>query len=155
VVDRVVTGGKNFGGRLGDGDRARIRYRLDTITPVPIPPKPPVVDPPTLPPSTQPPVVEPPPTQPPMPKPKPDLVVTALTFSSITVKNQGGGDAGPFRADAGGGTLDFTGLAAGAEETRKVSLRCQDAHTATVDVGDQVDESDETNNTRGSDPVIC
>lgn len=154
IVERLVTGGKIHGGRLGDGDRAQVRYRLDTLTPTPIPPRPPVVTPPVVTPPTLPPVVDPGPSTPP-PAPKPDLVITAFRFNSITVQNQGPGDAGPFRVDAGGVPLDFTGLAAGETETRKVSLRCQDTHTATVDVLGQVDETDESNNTRVSDVVIC
>lgn len=40
-LERVVTGGNRHGGRRGDGGEARVRFRLDTITPVPIPRVPP------------------------------------------------------------------------------------------------------------------
>jgi hypothetical protein len=154
TVQRVVTGGKRYGGRVGDGDKARLRYRLDTITPTPIlslppivpevPTPPPVVDPPAPPPTTTP------------PGPKPDLTVTAFTFSSVTVRNQGEADSGPFRVNAGGVIEMFDGLAAGASETRSLKgLRCQDTYTAAVDDLNMVDESDETNNTRESGFVIC
>lgn len=85
--------------------------------------------------------------------PLPDLIVSELTGSSITVKNQGGGAAGPFKAtitdsQAQKLTFSFDGLAAGASSTQQFS--CGDllrSRTAAADSDAQVPESDETNNT--------
>jgi hypothetical protein len=140
VVQRVTRGGKRFGGRLGDGEEAEITYRIETITPKLIE------------------AVEPPP--PPPPGPKPDLVITGFQLGQVTVRNQGLGAAGPFRV-----TMDdtisarhesFAGLAPGAAETRTIDppLQCQ-GWTAFVDDMNQVAETDETNNTRHLDEVIC
>jgi len=85
--------------------------------------------------------------------PPPDLVISQLADSSITVKNQGAGAAGPFRATITDSqrqvlTFSFDGLAAGATATQQFScdalLR---SRTATVDADGQVAEADETNNT--------
>jgi len=84
--------------------------------------------------------------------PPPDLVVSDLTGSSITVKNQGGGAAGPFRATITDSqsqvlTFSFDGLAAGATATQQFD--CGDllrSRKAVVDSDRQVAESDETNN---------
>ena len=85
--------------------------------------------------------------------PPPDLVVSELTSSSITVKNQGAGGAGPFKATITDSqsqvlTFSFDGLAAGATATQQ--FNCGDllrSRTALVDSDRQVAESDETNNT--------
>jgi hypothetical protein len=140
VVRRRTRGGNTYGGRLGDGDEAEITYRIETITPELIK------------------AVEPPP--PPPPGPKPDLIITEFQLNEVTVKNQGLGAAGPFRV-----TMDdtisarhesFAGLAPGASETRTVSpqLGCH-GWTSFVDDLNQVAETDETNNTRPLDPVVC
>jgi CARDB protein/PLAT/LH2 domain-containing protein len=138
-LQRTTTGGGRLGGRLHDGDEATITYRLETVTPELIR------------------VVKPPP--PPPPGPKPDLIVTILYLNSVTVRNQGAGAAGPFRLTMENGVFathqSFTGLAPGASETRTLSLSCAGAWTATVDDLEQVAETDETNNTRGQEPVIC
>jgi hypothetical protein len=84
--------------------------------------------------------------------PPPDLVISELTESSIAVKNQGAGGAGPFKAtivDSQRQTLtfNFDGLAAGASATRQFS--CGDllrSRSATVDSDGRVAESVETNN---------
>jgi CARDB protein len=82
----------------------------------------------------------------------PDLVVTELTPSSITVRNAGTGAAGPFKATIVDSqpqtvTLSFAGLAAGASATQSYScgalLR---QRVATVDSDAQVAESNEANN---------
>lgn len=83
----------------------------------------------------------------------PDLVVSEITPSSITVKNQGAGAAGPFKAtitDSQAQALPFSfeGLAPGATATQQ--FNCGDllrSRTALVDSESQVAESDETNNT--------
>jgi hypothetical protein len=50
----------------------------------------------------------------------------------------------------------FSGLAPGASETRPFSsLDCYQPWYATVDDLQQVDETDETNNTRGLGDVVC
>jgi hypothetical protein len=138
-LQRTTAGGGALGGRLDDGDEATIIYRLETIEPKPIT------------------VVAPPP--PPPPGPKPDLIVTELTINWVTVKNQGLGAAGPFRVTTSSTTFatheSFTGLAPGASETRNRSLNCNAAWTAVVDDLEQVDETDETNNTRGQEPTFC
>jgi subtilase family serine protease len=46
----------------------------------------------------------------------------------------------------GVGNFAFSGLAAGASETRTYSVACEAVHEATADSHSQVDESDETNN---------
>lgn len=85
--------------------------------------------------------------------PPPDLVISELTGSSITVKNQGGGGAGAFRATITDSqnqalTFSFDGLAAGATATAQ--FNCGDllrTRSAVVDSDRQVAESDEANNT--------
>ena len=125
VVQRRTTGGSTLGGRLGDGDKASVVYRLDTLTPVAPPPPPPVV-------VEQPPAEKPPP--PPPPAPKPDLVISDMDFNTtdlyyFTVRNQGAAAAGPFSVDVPGyGTFAFSGLAAGASATRTYDTTC---HTGT------------------------
>ncbi len=167
TLERTVVGGNRYGGRRGDGDRAQVRYRLDTITPTvpapkppittrpPITTQPPVVQPPTDPPTAEPPAQDPPTNEDP-PAAKPDLVITEFTFAKLTVDNIGAGDAGAFRVNAGGLTETFAGLAAGASQTRSLrGLKCGDTHTAMVDDLNQVDESNEGNNSRQSAFVIC
>ncbi len=82
TVVQFPTGGSQLGGRLGDGDRAKLRFRLETIKPDPIPPAPPKAADPKAPPET------PPSTG------KPDLVITEFFPGTITVKNQGAGAGG-------------------------------------------------------------
>ncbi len=69
-IDRSATGGSTLGGRLGDGDKATLRYRLQTLTPVPAPL-------PTVGPVGQLPVSQ----DPPPPAPKPDLVISELDYN--------------------------------------------------------------------------
>jgi hypothetical protein len=138
---RRTRGGNTFGGRLGDGDEAEITYQIETITPELIK------------------AVEPPP--PPPPGPKPDLIITDFYLDHVTVKNQGLGAAGPFRvttaATVSARHESFAGLAPGASETRKIDppLDCYQSWNALVDDLNQVDETDETNNTRPATPSIC
>ena len=90
---------------------------------------------------------------------KPDLVVSAFTAGSVTVRNQGLGNAGPFRLRASGAgreqVVTFDGLAGGQTVTRELGLSCEFAYTAEADDLQQVEETDETNNSRPSQPVIC
>jgi subtilase family serine protease len=75
----------------------------------------------------------------------------------VTVKNQGTDAAGPFNVTmTGEGTVRFTdGLAAGASEMRAIpSPDCYSPHHAVADSGNEVIESDETNNTKDI-MVIC
>jgi hypothetical protein len=137
----TTKGGNQYGGRRGDGGEASIAYRIETIKPEPMPGNPP----------PPPPVVK---------EGQPDLVITAFDFSAVTVVNKGKGRAGPFRLRAGNGSredaISFTGLAPGASETRPFTqLTCEGVYEATVDDQRQVDESDETNNTKTSQPVLC
>jgi hypothetical protein len=131
-------GGKN-GGRVGyeHGDKARVRYCLETVTP-----EPPPVEPPA--PGSQPVARQAPPA-------RPDLIISELTPNLVTVENLGAGDAGPFRLTAFNGdgehTESFTGLAAGASATRPLSgISGCEAIEATVDDLEQVEESNEFNN---------
>ena len=146
-LERETTGGGLLGGRLDDGGEARVRYRLETITPEPIriaPPPPPT------------------PTPPPPPPPPPDLVVTAFTLGSVTVANLGPGPAGPFRVRAGNALTQRSsnpspGSAPGQSETRALSppLTCTATHIAIVDDLEQVAETNEVNNVRDVEPAIC
>lgn len=96
-------------------------------------------------------------TPPPPPPPPPaDLVVSALTASTLTVTNQGAGPASASKAsvtDEQGSsvTVDVAALAAGASQT--VGYDCANIgtlRTAAADSQGTVTESDETNNTRSA-----
>ena len=134
-----TSGGSRHGGRLGDGDEATITYRLETIAPETFRQQ------------------EPPP--PPPQALRPDLVITSLFFSSVTVMNRGSAVAGPFRLRVGDETTarfeSFTGLAPGESATRALALRCDKSHVGLVDDLSQVVESDEANNTGRSGFVVC
>jgi hypothetical protein len=86
----------------------------------------------------------------------PDLVITAFDTSSITVKNQGSGAAGPFSISATSyPPMTSAGLAPGASQTFSSGHGCTfGPHHAVVDALDQVMESNENNNTADID-VIC
>jgi hypothetical protein len=153
VVRRRATGGSLLSGRIGDGDRASVTYTIETLTPRPAPPAPPPPPPPPPPP-------QPPP--PPPPTPKPDLVITAMGYAEpvkyfFTVTNQGAGAAGPFTVDIPGeGSFPIAGLAAGASVTRTFRTACKVAtQQAIADSLAQVDETDETNNTRSYAETVC
>ena len=80
--------------------------------------------------------------------------MSELTNSSITVKNQGGGGTGPFKATITDSqrnvlTFDFDGLAAGATATKQFDCQALPlrSRTALADSAAQVAETDETNNT--------
>jgi CARDB/PLAT/LH2 domain len=147
VVEQTIRGGERYSGRIGkDGDDAILRYRIDTLDLVAPPPIPKPPDPPPPPPPDQP------------PPPKPDLVITALNQLNYTVKNQGGGAAGRFFVTlVGVASHEFTGLAAGASETRSYNNRQCEGGTseAQADSTKIVDESDETNNVFKAEPVFC
>ena len=137
----TTKGGERLGGRLGtDGDDAWIAYSVETLTPELIGTSGPVA------------------LRLPPPAPA-DLVITALDFGSVTVKNQGAGPAGAFRVRVEGAngedTPTFSGLAAGASETRELRGTACEFVQATVDDLGQVEESDETNNQAVSGEVIC
>ncbi len=143
VVQEATKGGGKFGGRVDDGDEARIEYSLETYTPELITPQ----------------QAPPPPPPPPPPAERPDLVVTAFSAGGVTVTNQGRGAAGPFRLRASNPSsaqfLTFAGLAPGASESRTLSLGCSSNYVAEVDDLNQVVEANETNNTKDSEPIIC
>jgi hypothetical protein len=87
----------------------------------------------------------------------PDLVISSLTPSSVTVSNVGNAPAGAFAVtvDVPGGTFTFSGLAAGASQTRTWSTCVEGQITAVADSGGQVAESNEGNNSRSAPGVIC
>jgi hypothetical protein len=147
VVEQTIRGGERYSGRIGkDGDDAILRYRIDTLDLVAPPPLPRPPDPPPPPPPDKP------------PPPKPDLIITALGQLEYTVKNQGGGAAGPFDVTLVGVTSHhFDGLAAGASETRSYNNRpCEGGTTeARADSNYTVDESDETNNILRVESRVC
>ncbi len=158
TVSRTLVGGDRHKGRLSmeNGDRARLTYRLSTITVRP--PRPPVPTPP--PPDPTPPPPPPPPTPtPPPPTGAPDLVITALGINQVTVKNQGTAAAGAFNvAVPGGGVIRINGLAAGASASSGYTTgTCfLTDYRATADSSNEVVESDETNNVSGlTVTLIC
>ncbi len=121
-----------------------MRYRVDTWDPVP-------------PPSTRPVVIGPGPAPPPPPPAKPDLVVTELGLTSTTVKNQGAGAAGPFTLTVGTlAPFRLDGLAPGATATVTYTSFCTSGlgGPARVDSGNEVVETDETNNER-TETFVC
>jgi len=154
TVQRHVVGGSWLRGRLPlqDGDRAALTYRLTSfaVTPPPPPGSPPANPPPPPPPTNPPP--PPAPTDPP-PGPKPDLIITYFASNQVTVKNQGAGAAGPFTVTVTGrGTARFAdGLAPGQQLTKDYpnpNMCDSNPYHAQADSGQEVAESDETNNTR-------
>lgn len=87
----------------------------------------------------------------------PDLVIASLGPNSVTVSNVGAAPAGPFTVsvDVPGGNFAFSGLAAGASQTRSWSTCTEGQITAVADGGGQVAESNEGNNSRSAPGVIC
>jgi subtilase family serine protease len=80
-------------------------------------------------------------------QPLPDLVVSSLTGTSVTVTNVGGGAAGAFVIRVvPGGTFTVGGLAPGGSTTRTFSC-VEGAISAVADSGAQVAEASEGNNT--------
>ena len=153
-VNTRATGESVLSGRLGDGDKASITYTIDTLTPTPAPP-PPTPTPTPLPPPT---TTTPPP---PPPAPKPDLVISAMGYDDtnkyyFTVTNQGPGSAGAFTVNVPGtGSFAISGLAPGASATRTIRTACMATTDQVIaDSGGQVDETDESNNTR-SQQWVC
>jgi len=149
-VQQLVRGGALLAGRLamGNGDSAQLTYRLTTLAVTPPPPPPP----------------GPGPTPPPTPGPPtpggPDLMISSFTGTDFTIKNQGPTNAGPFRvrlssSPTGDTSYDFTGLAAGATETRSYSRPCEEARDVYADALNQVGESEETNNTAHYENSFC
>jgi hypothetical protein len=129
VPDTTVTGGGKLSGRLNKGgDKARITYRLSTLeTKLPTPPVPPN---------------------------PPDLTITEVNASQVTVKNIGTGAAGPFIVKVGASLyIPFGGLAAGAAQTYVYGAGCGGG-TATADPDNLVGESNEANNSLTTE-VIC
>jgi subtilase family serine protease len=86
-------------------------------------------------------------------------VITALAINEVTVKNQGTAAAGAFTVSVpGGGIVRIAGLAAGASVTSAYTTgNCNlSDYRATVDPGNAVTESDETNNVSGlTVTLIC
>ena len=155
-VNTFALGGSKYSGRLGDGDKARINYTIDTLTPTPAANPDPVVQDPD-------PKPKPKPDNPPPPQPKPDLVITELGYNDASqyhfvVKNQGNAAAGAFSVQVTGETTySFpSGLAAGASATRTFRTQCR-VYTweAIADSLSQVPESDENNNRRSYTNDAC
>lgn len=152
-----ATGGSFLSGRLGDGDKASITYLIETLTPTAAPFRPP----PGAAPEPRP--IEPTPPPPPPPAaPKPDLVISAMDYSAsdayyFTVTNQGAGAAGAFTVNVPGeGSFAIPGLAPGASATRTFRMACKVAtEQAIADSLGQVDESNESNNTRSYTETVC
>lgn len=147
VIETPVTGGDLLGGRLGiGGDRARVRYSIDTLDPV-VPR--PVLDPGPLAP------IEPTPPAPPQPPaPRADLAISAFGLETVTVLNQGAGAAGPFNVRVGTTTIRIAGLGPGQSDTRAYGSGCGATLTARADADAEVVESDETNNDR-TELFVC
>ncbi|MDO9353230.1 MAG: C25 family cysteine peptidase [Solirubrobacteraceae bacterium] len=99
------------------------------------------------------PSITPTPTPAPTPAPLPDLVVSGMTSSTVTVKNQGKGPSAPFKVKVTNTTqetllVDFAGLEAGASATGQyscASIGGRGFH-ADADPTGAVAETDETNN---------
>lgn len=148
-----LVGGKQFGGRLNrGGDFTKLTYTVDTVNPVLWTPPRPIPDVQHLPDLEVTP--DPKPTTPTPTTPetgKPDLVVTELEQQTVTVKNQG-------TATAPASTLRVSpsknvaipALAPGQSITRVWNDgSCPDGTwTATADFLGQVDESNESNNSK-------
>ena len=132
-VDLIGTGFPARDPKFGDGSGAVRRFNDEVscsrwIEPPPSPPSP-----------------TPPPPSP--PTGKPDLVISNFTLREFTVRNQGAAPASAFTVTlAEVGDFAFSGLAAGASQTRTYSLACEATHQATADSRSKVDETDETNN---------
>ncbi len=140
-VVRTSSGGKALGGRLGyGGDDAAVTFSLETLVPE---------------------LINAPETV--FRQVPPDLVITALNAvdRTVTVMNVGGSAAGPFRlrseSERAEDTQLFAGLAAGASETRQLhGVPICEEFVAVVDDLEQVDESNENNNTASTDEaVVC
>ena len=88
-------------------------------------------------------------------QPAPDLVVTELTATSLTVTNVGDAPAGRFVVSVGGTAFTVEdGLAPGA--SARLDFKCrQGSLTAAADSTDRIEESDETNNARTAGPFDC
>jgi subtilase family serine protease len=89
--------------------------------------------------------------------PKPDLIITVLTRSSVTVMNQGDADAGPFEIRVTGlqATLKVASLAAGASVRLDFGACLDGTFTATADSSKTVDESNENNNSATENNLSC
>ena len=152
TVRHTVTGAAHLRGRLPleNGDKARLTYRLTSFAvnppPPPVPPPGPVTTPPPAPPG------------PPGGPGSPDLVITAVGPSSVTVKNQGASAAGPFNVTITGRAVvrATAGLAAGASTTLGYSDPfCGGDYHGIADSSSEVSETDESNNTLDSLGVVC
>lgn len=88
-------------------------------------------------------------------EPAPDLVVTELTATGVTVTNVGDAPAGRFVVSVGGTAFTVEdGLEPGASGSFDFKCR-QGPFTAAADSTERVEESDETNNARTAGPFDC
>jgi CARDB len=127
--------GSLYGGRLGDGSKARLSWKLSTLEAgrATITPSPNTGGP-------------------------PDLRITAFDRNGFTVTNSGTGPAGPFLVSAEyRGSVGFPGLAPGASIAHPLPQACSGGatYTATADAANQVAESNEANNALTFGPVFC
>jgi hypothetical protein len=145
TVDLVGSGVPGSDPRFGDGSGAVRRFNDQVSCSRWIAPPPP------------PPVPEPQPQPQPQPPGPPDLVISEFDIEKFTVANQGSGPAGAFRVRLTGvGDFAFTGLAAGASETRSYAAACEQSPSeAIADFYGEVAESDEANNVKTKAPPIC
>ncbi len=137
----TATGGDRLSGRLAmdNGEKGRIGYRLSTVRGTPPPAAP---------------------TPTPNPSPvKPDLVITAMDSREVTVTNQGDALSGAFSVTVNGYTpVRFgAGLPVGASETKRFNFSgdCGGVYRATADALNEVAETNEANNTRATENIVC
>ena len=82
-------------------------------------------------------------------------MITDLTSTSVTVKNQGTGAAGPFSVKVDDAMFFPMGpLSPGASQTANFSGACGTGSSAFADINNQVLESNEANN-GFSNNIIC
>ncbi len=86
---------------------------------------------------------------------RPDLIVSSVSKERVVVSNVGDAPAGPFVVDVGdAGSFNISGLAVGA--IRTVTYPCTPGQlTAIADVGNDVGESNENNNSKTAGPFEC
>jgi len=89
--------------------------------------------------------------------PLPDLVISSVAGTSVTVQNVGHATAGPFVVginDPAVSPINVSGLAAGASRTANFAP-CLTSYTATADANNQVQESKENNNQKSGSSLPC
>jgi subtilase family serine protease len=88
--------------------------------------------------------------------PRPDLIISNLTATQVTVRNQGTAAAGPFVVTVtGAGAFQVSGLAAGQSLVINLGGCFDGTRTGTADAQNQVAESNENNNSLTRDLGSC